>query len=125
MLDPAVIKRRRIVIQQDAPCQGCGSKMSSCLAQRGKDPTAPPWFGCCARGLEMQPCFHPMNPAALYALIKEIESGKVRDVDEMLLDSLTERTQTLKRIRAIARSMPPKDFQDYVHSGHYYPEDED
>lgn len=88
-MDRHVITERRKAIEQAAPCVGCGSTLASCKANRGKDPTAPPWFGCCARGLDMRPCDHRPDPAALTALLKEIESGTVRTLDEVLLDSVS------------------------------------
>lgn len=89
-MDPHVIAERRKAIEQAAPCVGCGSTLASCKANRGKDPTAPPWFGCCARGLDMRPCDHRPDPAALTALLKEIEGGEVRPVEDVLLDSISE-----------------------------------
>ena len=89
-MDLKLIKRRRKAIQQDSRCIGCGATLASCKSQRGKDPTAPPWFGCCAQGLDMRPCDHRPDPGALTALLKEIESGTVRDEADALLDSLQE-----------------------------------
>jgi hypothetical protein len=86
-----LITARRKAIQDHAPCEGCGSTLASCKANRGKDPTAPPWLGCCARGLLLDiPCDHRPDPAALTALLKEIESGTVRSEEEVLLDSIRE-----------------------------------
>lgn len=92
-----VIRARRKAIQADARCEGCGSTLSSCKAQRGKDPTAPPWFGCCAQGLDFRPCSHHVDAGALLSLLKEIERGKVRDPDQMLLDAIEEYPSTLRR----------------------------
>lgn len=78
-----VIAARRKHIRDSAPCVGCGATLASCLAARGKDPTAPEWFGCCARGLGMVPCSHEQDPAALSALLDEIETGTVRTVEEI------------------------------------------
>lgn len=89
-MDLKLIKRRRKAIQQEAPCVGCGATLASCKANRGKDPTAPPWFGCCARGTQMGPCDHRVSASALTALLKEVESGTVRDEADVLLDSLQE-----------------------------------
>jgi hypothetical protein len=86
----SVIQERRKDIQESAPCVGCGATLVVCQSLRGTDPTAPPWFGCCARGMGLAPCQHTPDPAALIGLIKEIESGQVRSVEEVLLDSLTE-----------------------------------
>jgi hypothetical protein len=78
-----VIAARRQAIQDAAPCEGCGTTLAACKANRGKDPTAPPWFGCCARGLGLNvPCNHVPNASALLALLAEIESGVVRTVEE-------------------------------------------
>jgi hypothetical protein len=84
------IKARRQQIEADAPCDGCGATLATCKANQGKDPTAPPWFGCCARGLEMRPCNHVVSRQALQDLIREIEDGEVRSVDDVLLDSVSE-----------------------------------
>jgi hypothetical protein len=96
VIDPAVVKERRIAIQQDAPCEGCGLTLAKCLAARGKDPTAPPWFGCCARGTTLRPCMHVTSGYDLLALIKEIESGSVRSLDEVLLHSVTEHNSRVR-----------------------------
>ena len=93
-MDRSVITVRRKMIEADSPCDGCGSTLESCKAQRGRDKTAPSWFGCCARGamLDVQ-CKHVPDPAALLKLIKEIESGEVAPVptpDEELLASIQE-----------------------------------
>ena len=85
-----LVKERRKDIEDNAPCVGCGSTLASCKSQRGTDPTAPPWFGCCARGTAMAPCQHIPDRKALTGLLQEIESGKVRSVEEVLLDSLQE-----------------------------------
>lgn len=90
----SVITERRKAIEDDAPCEGCGSTLASCKANRGKDPTAPPWFGCCARGLLLDvPCAHRSDPAALQALLREIEDDEVRSVEQVLLDSISEFTR--------------------------------
>jgi hypothetical protein len=86
----ALIKERRKAIRDAAPCEGCGASLASCKANRGKDPTAPPWFGCCARGMGMAPCAHREDPDDLRRLLDEFESGNVRSLDEMLLDSVKE-----------------------------------
>lgn len=78
-----IVKARRQAIQRAAPCEGCGSSLEQCLAERGKDPTAPPWFGCCARGLYLDPCHHVVSPHALAELLREVESGSVRTVEEV------------------------------------------
>lgn len=90
-MDVNVITARRKAIEDDAPCESCGSTLASCKANRGKDPTAPPWFGCCARGSFLDvPCDHRVDQVALSALLKEIESGAVRSVEDVLLDSIEE-----------------------------------
>jgi hypothetical protein len=89
-VDLKLIKKRCEAIQQDARCVGCGSTLASCKANRGKDPTAPPWFGCCAGGTQVGPCDHQVSAMALIALLKEMESGTVRDEADILLDSLQE-----------------------------------
>jgi len=129
-VDPKLIKRRRKAIEQAAPCVGCGSTLASCKAQRGKDPTAPPWFGCCAWGTDFTPCDHRPDPAALTALLKEIESGTVRDEAEMLLDSIKEYPTTRRRsLRARVMAMAADDWPDDVPMGReglmdgIYPED--
>jgi hypothetical protein len=73
---------RRQAIQDAAPCEGCGETLANCKAQQGQDPTAPPWFGCCARGTAMAPCHHVPDPGALLALLAEVESGTVRTVEQ-------------------------------------------
>jgi hypothetical protein len=78
-----IIAARRQAIQDSAPCDGCGSTLAACKANQGKDPTAPPWFGCCARGVGLDiPCNHVPDAGALLALLVEIESGTVRTVEE-------------------------------------------
>lgn len=81
-----VIAERRRQIEMDAPCVGCGSTLASCMAERGKDPTAPPWFGCCARGTAMAPCDHRVSSGALAKLLDEIAAGRVRTVAEVESD---------------------------------------
>jgi hypothetical protein len=78
-----IIAARRQHIRDSAPCEGCGDTLANCKAQRGQDPTAPAWFGCCAQGIEMRPCRHVPEPGALSALLDEIESGTVRTVEEV------------------------------------------
>lgn len=103
MLDVEVIRARRRIIKDQAECDGCGTTLVACKAERGKDPTAPPWFGCCARGLSLDiPCRHQVDTAALNRLLDEIESGTVRDEAEVLLDSLTEATSRRDLLRRLA-----------------------
>jgi hypothetical protein len=79
-----VVKARRELIERQARCEGCGSPLESCEAARGEDPTAPPWFGCCARGLNLSmPCRHVPDSRALDALLREVESGTVRTVEQV------------------------------------------
>lgn len=77
-----IIAARRQAIRDAAPCECCGATLAACKAARGKDPTAPPWFGCCAQGIEMRPCHHVPDAGALSKLLDEIESGAVRTVEE-------------------------------------------
>lgn len=77
-----IIAARRQAIQDDARCEGCGATLAFCKAQRGKDPTAPEWLGCCAMGTDLRPCRHFVDAGALLALVEEIESGAVRTVEE-------------------------------------------
>lgn len=124
------IPERRKQIERDAPCEGCGSTLAECEAQRGKDPTAPPWFGCCARGMFMDPCRHEPDQVALLGLLREIESGNVRSLDEILLDSLTEfgsrRSRLVRRglaadARESAGLAPICPFDDCGCSGEAHP----
>lgn len=78
-----VIAERRAHIRDTAPCQGCGAGLADCEARRGADPTAPSWFGCCARGLGMEPCGHVQSVHELSALLDEIAAGRVRTVAEI------------------------------------------
>ena len=120
-MDPHLITERRQAIEDDAPCVGCGSTLASCKASRGKDPTAPPWFGCCARGTTMAPCSHRPDPNALRRLLKEIETGTVRTVEEVLLDSIPER-----RPSRIGRRNGPRDgLMDGIYPADYYARGED
>jgi len=89
-MDRKVIKARRKAIDADARCDGCGATLAFCKSQRGRDTTAPPWFGCCAQGIDMRPCNHVPDYRAYRALVKEIERGEVRDPDEMLLAEIEE-----------------------------------
>jgi len=91
----AVAERRR-QIRDDAPCEGCGCTLASCEAERGKDPAAP-WFGCCA-GVLMTPCRHRPDTDALSRLLKEVETGHVRTLDEMLLDSVSPFSYARRRL---------------------------
>jgi hypothetical protein len=87
----ALVEARRQEITAEAPCEGCGGTLDRCKA--GKDLTAPPWFGCCARGTDMRPCNHVPDQGRLWALLREIERGEVapvRTAEEKLLDSLEE-----------------------------------
>lgn len=86
-----LITARRRKIAQDAPCDYCGGTLAECKAARGKDPTAPPWFGCCAHGLGMDPCSHQSDPCATRQLLDEIESGTVRTVAEVEQDEARRR----------------------------------
>lgn len=88
-----IIRERRKLIRDNARCVGCGATSAACKAQRGKDPTAPPWFGCCARGVDMRPCSHLTDQGELTALLDEIAAGKVRTVAEMLAEEAPRRAR--------------------------------
>lgn len=80
----AVIAARRQHIRDMARCEDCGSTERECRANRGKDPTAPPWFGCCFRVLVGVPCRHREDPDALRVLLDEAEAGgRIRTVAEV------------------------------------------
>lgn len=97
-----IITERRRAIEDDAPCVGCGATLVTCRSYRGKDPTAPPWFGCCARTTAFLPCEHRPDTSALRELLREIESGHVRSLDQVLLDSVSPMTR-FERRAAFAR----------------------
>ncbi len=82
MITAELIAARRQHIRDAAPCEGCGATLANCKASRGQDPTAPEWFGCCARGVDLQPCRHIVDTGALQALLDEVEAGTVRTVEE-------------------------------------------
>jgi len=109
-----LITERRKAIEDDAPCVGCGSTLVSCKANRGKDKTAPAWFGCCARGTAMAPCDHRQSRSALLALMGEIERGEVRSLEDVFLDSIEEfplfsltRRGRWLRAQVLARTIDP------------------
>lgn len=108
-MDLKLITARRKEIQKAAPCTGCGATLAFCKSHRGKDPTAPPWFGCCAQGVFLTPCQHVPSVAALIDPLKEIESGELRSEEQMLLDSLEEfpsgRIRGSLRTRALSAVM--------------------
>jgi hypothetical protein len=83
---PEVIRARREDIAGQAECAGCGTTLEECkrLAAANTDPTAPPWFGCCAMGTAMGPCDHRPNSRLLNALLKEIETGTVESVEAVI-----------------------------------------
>jgi hypothetical protein len=85
-IDPEVVKARRALILDNAPCAYCGVALAKCKAERGKDPTAPSWFGCCAHGADLEPCSHRSDSGALRELLDEIESGNVRTVEQVLAE---------------------------------------
>ena len=83
----ATVAERQQKIRDDARCEGCGTTLKACMSQREKDPTAPPWFGCCARGVLLDvPCLHRQDPVAVNQLMDEILAGHVRTVDEVDLE---------------------------------------
>jgi hypothetical protein len=75
-INPDVIRGRRELIQQDAPCVGCGTRLADCLDQQDKNSTAPD--GCCAMSTGMTGCSHQADFAAQAQLLNEIEKGEVR-----------------------------------------------
>jgi hypothetical protein len=91
-MDSEIIKARREAIENDARCDGCGATRALCekLRRENTDPTAPPWFGCCAREMGLVPCHHTVNAGELLRLVKQIEDDSVTSVDDELLDSITE-----------------------------------
>ena len=97
-----LIKARRKAIKAAAPCEGCGMSLSACKAERGKDPTAPSWFGCCARGLVMRPCRHVPDQRALQDLLKEVEAGRVRSPEDLEMDKLLDSIGEFPRRRLFA-----------------------
>ncbi|MEU3452110.1 hypothetical protein ABZ671_00505 [Micromonospora sp. NPDC006766] len=103
-----VIAARRKHIQDTARCVGCGGTLTDCKANRGKDPNAPAWFGCCARGTALGPCRHEVDAGALLALLGEIEAGEVRSVEQV--------TEEDRRSRAARTGMSWFDYlnQDKV-----------
>lgn len=119
-MDPETIKRRRKAIQRDARCVGCGSTLAFCKGQRGQDPTAPPWFGCCARGTDMRPCHHQVDTRALVDLLKEIESGTVRDEADMLLDQVQEHPRRSRLLRDCVTALANESWPEDVPMGRHF-----
>lgn len=78
-----ITRARRKDIAKQARCEGCGATLEACEAERGKDPDAPRWLGCCAQGVDLRPCRHVPDPADYAALLDEIGSGVVRTVEEV------------------------------------------
>lgn len=78
-----ITRARRKDIAKQARCEGCGATLEACEAERGKDPDAPRWLGCCAQGADLRPCRHVVDPADYAALLDEIGSGVVRTVEEV------------------------------------------
>jgi hypothetical protein len=113
-MDRKMIKARRKAIEADAPCDGCGATLAACKSQRGKVPTAPSWFGCCARGTGMMACRHVPDSRALRGLIKEIERGEVRSTDDELLDSISEFPPLSRSLRNRVMAMAAADWPDDV-----------
>jgi hypothetical protein len=69
----------------------------------------------------MVPCDHRPDPAALAALLKEIESGTVRDEADMLLDSIEEYPMTGRRsMRARVMAMATESWPDDVPMGGHF-----
>lgn len=71
-MNPDVIAARRKHIQDSAPCRKCGVDRAFCLANRDPDPE----LGCCSH------CHHDLDQVAVVQLLKEVESGHVRTVEE-------------------------------------------
>jgi hypothetical protein len=92
-----VVAERHERIRRDAPCEGCGTTLADCMSERGKDPTAPPWFGCCACGTAMAPCAHRSDRAQLSELLGEIERGSVRTVAEIDAEAEARRARLPRR----------------------------
>lgn len=84
----ATVQARRQHIHDMARCDGCGATRKECDRVREEtrrtDPTTPPWFGCCARGVYAdRPCHHADSANALHDLTTEIMNGHVRTVAEV------------------------------------------
>lgn len=81
---PAVLAARMEFLRLDARCTSCGATQALCdqLRESSDDPTAPPWFGCCAAGPAMGPCHHEINTRRHRHLQDEVASGTVRTVEE-------------------------------------------
>lgn len=107
-----IIKGRRQLIREDAPCDGCGTTEAECASSRGKYPTAPGWFGCCARGTALAPCVHRADRRALDALLREIESGAVRTAESIREE---------RRAEAERKARDPQiAATDYYHQGEWW-----
>lgn len=102
-----VIAARRKYIRDQAECAHCGATLAACEAERGKDPTAPPWFGCCAHGTSMGPCSHRSSTTALNVLLDEIAVGRVRPVEDLI----AEREERDARRAALTASWTTPDGQ--------------
>jgi len=72
----------------------------------------------------MAPCHHVPDYRALLALLREIEGGKVRSVEEVLLDSLDEHSGTLAHLRRLARQIPPDEMLQLAHPASHYEKEE-
>lgn len=80
-----VVAERRAHIRAMARCESCGATRAACdhYRETNDDPTAPGWFGCCARGLLLDtPCRHVEQVGMIRELFDEIEAGAVRTVAE-------------------------------------------
>jgi hypothetical protein len=80
----ARIAERRQYIKDMAPCTSCRASRRECdrLRETNTDPTAPPWFGCCAVGTLPGPCQHRESVDMTDQLLREIMAGEVRSVAE-------------------------------------------
>jgi len=99
---PEILRARREDIAGQAECEGCGTTLEECnrLAAENTDPTAPPWFGCCAMGTAMGPCSHRPRADLLSDLLKEIESGTIRTAGEVRAEREAKAAKTRDRREA-------------------------
>lgn len=117
-----IVKARRKDIAEQAECEGCGATLAACKANRGKDPTAPPWFGCCAIGTAMAPCSHRPNVRLMDALLTEIESGAVRPVAEIVAEreAKEQQRQALRAAATPPGESRPLGYADRINQGEWW-----
>jgi hypothetical protein len=72
-----VAGRWQEIVNNASWCDSCGATWGECAANRGRDPWAPPWFGCCVPP-EGGRCTHRVNADCVRTLVKQIESGEIR-----------------------------------------------